>query len=192
MDSNVSARTNLQAGPQSYGSDSGNMPLVLFHVGAAGDEAAHAEHVLSPVKTRQADALKVFDQLAPAQRPESRFVSSPTEITMNPNEKVAIWNPMDCPTHLPHLFNLEMHYELLSKRGLAISEIPTPKSDVTDCNLQPDQTNNESLLKNEVQRMMKPVNERAIPFVIKLPQSLGSQGVFVVQTDSEKQEAIGS
>ncbi len=191
MDSNVLARTNLQAGPQSYGFVSGNMPLVLFDVGAARDEATQVEHMLSPVKTHQADALKVFDQLAPAQRPELRFVSSPTEITMNTNEKVAIWNPMDCLTHLPHLFDPEMHYELLSKRGLAISEIPTPKSDVIDCNLQPDQTNDESLLKDEVERMMKPVNERAIPFVIKLPQSLGSQGVFVVQTDSEKQEAIG-
>lgn len=90
IDSNVLARTHLQAGPQSYGFVSGNMPLVLFDVDAAGDEAAQIEHMLSPVKTHQADALKVFDQLAPAQRPELRFVSSPTEITTSPNEKVVI------------------------------------------------------------------------------------------------------
>lgn len=192
MDSNVLARTNLQAGPQSYGFVSGNMPLVLFDVDAAGDEAAQVEHMLSPVKTHQADAIKVFDQLAPAQRPELRFVSSPNDITTSPKDKFAIWNPMDCLTHLPHLFDPEMHYELLSKRGLAISGIPTPKSDVIDCNLQPEQVRDEGLLKDEVARMMKPVIERATPFVIKLPQSLGSQGVFVVQTDSEKQDAIES
>lgn len=191
MDSNVLARTNLQAGPQSYGFVSGNMPLVLFDVDAAGDEAAQAEHMLSPVKSHQADALRVFDQLAPAQRPELRFVPSPTGITTNPNDKVAIWNPMDCLTHLPHLFDPEEHYELLSKRGLAISGISTPNSDVIDCNLQPHQVNDEDLVKEEVARMMKPVIEREVPFVIKLPQSLGSQGVFVVQTDSEKQDAIG-
>ena len=192
MDSNVLARTNLQAGPQSYGFVSGNMPLVLFDVDAAGDEAAQVEHMLSPVKSHQADALRVFGQLAPTQRPELRFVSSPNEITTNLKEKVVIWNPMDCLTHLPHLFDPEIHYELLSKRGLAVSGIPTPKSDVIDCNLQPGQVKDESLLNDEVERMMKPVIERAIPFVIKLPQSLGSQGVFVVQTDSEKQEAIAS
>lgn len=191
MDSNVLARTNLQAGPQSYGFVSGKMPLVLFDVDAAGDEASQVEHMLSPIKTHQADALKVFDQLAPAQRPELRFVSSPTEITTSPDDKIAIWNPMDCLIHLPHLFDPEKHYGLLSKRGLAVSGIPTPKSDVIDCNLQPDQVNDEGLLKDEVERMMKPIIERPIPFVIKLPQSLGSQGVFVVQTDAEKQEAIG-
>ena len=190
MDSKILAQANLQVGPQSSGFVSGNMPLVLFDVDTAENEAAQVEHMVSPINTHRADAFRVFDQLAEAQRPELRFVSSPKEITTNPNDKVAIWNPMDCLTHLPHLFDPETHYELLSKRGLAVSGIPTPRSDVIDCNLQPDQVSDESLLNVEVERMMKPVIERAVPFVIKLPQALGSQGVFVVQTDSEKQDAI--
>lgn len=39
---------------------------------------------------------------------------------------------------------------------------------------------------DEVERMMWSVAERATPFVIKLPQSPGSQGKFVFQRESEK------
>ncbi|CAG8972031.1 hypothetical protein HYALB_00004895 [Hymenoscyphus albidus] len=97
---------------------------------------------------------------------------------------------MDCLTHLPHVVDPEVHYEVQSKRGLAVSGIPTPSSEVIDTILRPDQVNVSSLVEPEVARMTKPIVTRSPPFVIKMAQSCSGQGVWVVRSEADKKNAL--
>lgn len=180
----------LQVVPQLFGFLAGKMPLVMFDLDQKEDNARqHATP--SPLnRPHRADAIRVFDQLCPDQQPELTFVAKPTDIVLSQGAKAAVISPMDCLTHLAHLVHPERQYEVQSKRGLAVSGVPSPASEVIDTDLRPDQVHDERLVDAEVARMMKSICERTPPFVIKVPQSCAGQGTFVVRSEMGKQDAI--
>ena len=187
-DGDFLARGYLQLGPQALGFVAGKMPLVMFDL----DQNAEDSRVLNSDSRRphQADANHVLDQLSPLQRPELTFVEKPSDIMFGPNSRLAILNPMDCLLTLPHLVEPEAHYETNSKRGLALSGLPTPDSEIIDTVLGPAQISDHELVDFEVQRMMSRIRARQPPFVIKVPQSLSGQGTFIVRTDADRTDAI--
>jgi hypothetical protein len=186
----ILARAALATGPQSHGFMAGKMPMILFNVEPTKDEAARPEESWKSVQALHADASSVYGQLVPEQRPELIHVTRPADVPVFEGHKVATLLPMDCLTHLPHVVHPDTHYDLLSKRGLAKSDLPGPRTQVIDCDLRFDQVSDESLVNAEASRMLEPVVAAIPPFVVKLPQALGSQGVWVVRNQEEQQAAL--
>ncbi|KAL8676500.1 MAG: hypothetical protein Q9186_006984 [Xanthomendoza sp. 1 TL-2023] len=176
-DPDLLARLYLQVVPQLFGFIAGRMPLVLFDLDNVKD-TAHRDH-----------ARQVYSQITPTQRPQLAFVARPSDIKLPARTKIAIPNPMDCLTFLPHTVNPEVHYDLLSKRSLALSTLPTPPSEVVDTILRPGEAYDERALLIEVSRMTKGVRTRPCPFVVKMPQSLSGEGVFLIHGDSDRLHA---
>lgn len=187
-DSDFLARRYLQLVPQAFAFMAGKMPLVMFDL----DQNAEESRVLNSKSLRphQADAYRVLDQLNPHQRPELTFVEKPSDIKFGQKSRLAVVSPMDCLLPLPHLVDPEVHYEALSKRGLALSGIPTPASEIVDTVLGPAQISDHELVDIEVQRMMDRIRSRQPPFVIKMPQSLSGHGTFIVRTKADRADAI--
>lgn len=187
-DGDFLARRYLQLVPQAFAFMAGKMPTILFDL----DQNAEESHVLNSNSRRphQADAYSVFDQLSPHQRPELTFVDKPSDIKLGQKSRLAIVSPMDCLLPLPHLVDPEVHYEALSKRGLALSGLPTPFTEIVKTDLGPAELSDQELVDIEVQRMMAPIRARQPPFVIKMPQSLSGHGTFIVRTEADRADAI--
>lgn len=178
----------LQLIPQFCAFMVGKMPVFVFDL----DQNVEDSRLLNS-KTRrlhQADAYRVLDQLAPQQRPDLTFVERPSDIKLGPNDQLAIFAPMDCLLPLPHLVDPEAHYELLSKRGLALSGLPTPETEVVDTVLGSAQVSDRALVDSEVRRMMSRIRNRQPPFVIKMPQSFSGHGTFMIRTNADRSDAI--
>ncbi|KAL8998135.1 MAG: hypothetical protein Q9169_002756 [Polycauliona sp. 2 TL-2023] len=171
------ARIFLQVAPQSFGFIAGDMPLIFFDLAHVQD-GAHRDH-----------AHYVYSKITTGQRPQLRFVSSPNDIKVPAGTKIAIANPMDCLIPLPHTVDPHVHYDLLSKRTLALSTLPTPLSQVVDTVLIPGKAYHESVLDAEVIRMMVNIRTRACPFVVKTPQAVSGQGVFLIRSDQDRHHA---
>jgi hypothetical protein len=86
----------------------------------------------------------------------------------------------------------EQHYRALSKRDLSLSNVPTPPSVVIDTNLDADQVQDRQLREAEAHRMLLPVEQRALPFVVKLPEARAGLGVFIVKTEENRSETCAA
>lgn len=174
------ARRFMQLIPQVLAFMAGKMPIVMFDLNQNAEEF----RVLNPESRRvhQADVYHVFDQLTPLQRPELTFVEKPSDIRFGQESRVAVFSPIDCLLQFPHVVDPEAHYEVLSKRGLALSGLPTPASEIVDTILGPAQISDPELVDSEAQRMISRIRARQPPFVIKMPQSFSGQGTFVIRT----------
>ena len=178
----------LQLIPQFCAFMVGKMPVFMFDL----DQNAEDLHLLNSKAWRphQADAYRVLDGLAPHQRPDLKFVEKPSDIKLGPNGRLAIFAPLDCLLPLHHLVDPEAHYELLSKRGLALSGLPTPETEIVDTVLGLAQVSDQDLVDSEVRRIMSRIRARQPPFVIKMPQSIGGHGTFMIRTDADRTDAI--
>ncbi|KAI4130885.1 MAG: hypothetical protein LQ338_001482 [Usnochroma carphineum] len=179
-DSDMLARLYLQVVPQLFGFIAGDIPLILFDL----------DNVEQGKQVHRDDAKQTYEQLTPKQRPRLSFVAQPSDIQLPARARVAIPNPMDCLLCLPHAVNPDVHYDLLSKKSLALSKLPTPPSEVIDTVLRPGEVYDEPVLDAEVHRLTEAVKVRACPFVVKTPQSLSGEGVFLIRNDSEHNHAI--
>lgn len=187
-DSDFLARRYLQLVPQAFAFMAGKMPVILFDL----DKNVEELHVSNSNSRRpyQTDAYSVFDRLSPHQRPELTFVEKPSDINFGQESRFALVSPMDCLLPLPHLVDPEVHYEALSKRGLALSKLPTPDTEIVDTDLGPAEISDQGKVDFEVQSMMARIRARQPPFVIKMPQSLSGHGTFIVRTRADRTEAI--
>lgn len=101
----------------------GSMPVYMFlHPGTT---EGNIEHV-----------VRTVNQLDPKQRPKLRFVAGPPDVVVAAQEALAVAFPMDGLEHLPHIVDPEVHYELLSKRGLAVSGLRTPRATLLDLDVE--------------------------------------------------------
>ena len=155
----------------------GNMPVVFLDLDV--EKKGGSDHI--------EDAAEVFGQLHPSQRPNLSFVPSLDDIRLPPNAEVVVLSPVDRMSHLPHAVDPEHHYDLLSKRRLAYSGLPTPKTTIIDSLPQDDFP--QSQLDDEVQRMMRPIYEQDFPFIIKVPQAVGGLGTFIIHTKAQREAA---
>lgn len=160
--------------PQRYGFCAGEMPLVIF-------EDNNSTRI-------KADAHPVFSQLPPGQRPSLIYVENPADIPLQlANSQLAVLFPNDRLSDLPHVIDPEVHYEILSKRGLAESRLPTPMTTIIDPVLSPDQLQDETLLQAEISRIISSFDQHPLPFIIKLQQTVSGYGTFKVYTDADRE-----
>ena len=187
LGNDVLARTYLCTGAQSYNFVAGKMRLTLFDPDVHKNEPKVDEN---GNRAHVTDAWKTFDQLPESQQPQIQFVSNGSEIEVEEDARVAIMLPNDNLQHLPSLVDLDTHYRLLSKRELALATLPTPQTDVIECNISVKELDDDQLVDAEVDRFLEAVEARAPEFVVKLPQALAGQGVFVIKTEKDKTDAI--
>lgn len=173
--------------PQRYAFSAGRMPLIILDVVAQrklNSKSNGVPRAADCVPAHHLDIYQTFAQLQPNQRPIVRFAESPDSIKLGLDAKIAVLLPTDCLSHLPHLTCPETHYEILSKRGLAMSGLPTPPSKVIDTILVDHE--DPSQLADETARMLSPINQYQVPFMVKLPQSISGVGTFAVTSETDR------
>ncbi|KAF5010393.1 hypothetical protein FDECE_3445 [Fusarium decemcellulare] len=185
-DCDVLAREFLQLAPQLFGFIAGEMPLFMFDL----DSTPVEKFTMSGPRQYRLDADLVFSRLNPAQRPRPTFVARPADVKISSTTKVVQVNPMDCMERLPQLIPPDDHYRVLSKRGLAMSGLPTPKSIIHDLELDLRQLSSQEAVDYEIKRISALIAQHQIPFVLKLPQSLSGQGTLLVRRESDREAAI--
>ncbi|KAG7001480.1 hypothetical protein G7Y79_00031g065950 [Physcia stellaris] len=176
------AASMVQIVPQELSFAAGKMPLIYFDVGG--------NHIAPGGCSTLSDAHRNVSQLAAAQQPDLRILKGPKDIHLLPGEKIAIFNPMDCLLHLPHLVDPEIHYGLLSKKDLALSRLPVPASEIIMSRLKTSEISDDRLVAEEAERMINIIKDRRPPFVVKMPQAISSYGTFLARTELEKRKVI--
>lgn len=155
-------------------------PMSVLVVNLAGKDKIEAARASSNVE-------RVFEQIHCDQRPEIVSIDHPSDIEKLQNAELAVTVPLDWLVGFRHIIDPSIHYNLLSKRGLAESGLPTPETLVIDTVLSPSRVFTESDIQDEVIRMTEKIRNHSLPFILKVPRvaSLG-QGTFVVQTEAER------
>ncbi|KAE8150731.1 solid-state culture-specific ATP-grasp domain protein [Aspergillus avenaceus] len=182
LDGDVYARICLGNGAQNHGFMSGPIPLYLFDIDPPQYDVANLQ-IESPPAART-DAHRVYNCLVPWQRPKLRFISDPQ--TFKPSAPVSPYPPLDFLDKHACIVSQEAHYGLLSKRNLALSGLPAAPGTVIEGSLAPEEVQDEEKVARETQRMLDVVRARPTPFVLKFPQSLSGQGVFVMSDEESK------
>ncbi|KAB8238389.1 putative solid-state culture specific protein [Aspergillus alliaceus] len=188
LDAEVYARICLGNGAQNHGFMSGPIPLYLFDIDPPPYDIAN-KSVESP-PAAQTDAQRVYDCLVPWQRPKLNFISDPDAFRPKPNVHISPYPPLDFLDNHPCILSQETHYGLLSKRNLALSGLPTPPSDVIEGQLSPEDVQDNFKVETETQRILDAVRAKPAPFVVKFPQSLSGQGVFVIRDETAKKARL--
>ena len=180
------AALDSKAVPQRYGFTAGQMSLVMPDVDSPGHKQSPGAVPSGYVDAHRHDIHSNFARLRHDQQPNVRFATNPDHITLEPGTLIAVAEPCDSMSHLPHLIDPEMHYEILSKRGLARSGLLTPPSTVIDPLLQPEDVHNPAQVQQEVARMTNFFDTYTIPFMVKLPQSFSGRGAFLVSSNADR------
>lgn len=188
LDKDIWARITLGNGSQNHAFMSGDIPLYLFDIDPAEHDIEHG--LVDSPPTAQTDAHRVYDCLISSQRPKLSFISNSETFKPERGVKISPYPPLDFIDDHPCVVSQEVHYKLLSKRDLALSDLSTPQTDVIDGILSPADINDENAVETESQRIIQAVRDRPLPFVIKFPQSLAGQGVFVVRDEATKAARI--
>lgn len=185
------ARMCLGNGPQNHGFIAGPQHLYLFDLDPPAWDVEHGT-VESPPAHR-ADAERVFDVLVPEQRPKLHFIADAAAFEPVPGVKINPYPPLDFLDRHPTTMPQDDHYRLLSKRDLALSGLPTPPTQIVDGALGPDDVGDAAKVAAEAERMIAAtgVRDRALPFVLKFPQSLSGSGVFVVADEPARAHCLG-
>ncbi|KAK5994125.1 hypothetical protein PT974_07565 [Cladobotryum mycophilum] len=176
------ARLSTHVAPQTFSNIAGAMNLIMYDLDGSEDDSWDPQPRL--------DTAEVMSQFVKHQRPKVTYMTSPSDIVLPPGAVLHVTNPMDCLEHLPATVNPESHYQALSKRELALSGLPTPKSFVIDTVLKPAEAQDPALRDAEVRRMLQFIEEWPLPFVIKLPQALGGEGVFLIRSEEARSKAL--
>ncbi|KAM4059845.1 ATP-grasp domain-containing protein [Hirsutella rhossiliensis] len=170
--------------PQRHGFMAGKMPMVVLDL-----EVTQIEPDIGFMN--KVDISLTFSRLRHDQRPTVSFTTDPSQVPLKPGSPVAIAMPSDCVSHLPHLIDPVIHYEILSKRWLALAGLPTPPSAVIDPLLQPDCIHNSTRLESEIAHMTASLDTYAASFVAKLPQTVSGKGVFFVSSEDDRAHVKG-
>ncbi|KAJ3493317.1 hypothetical protein NLG97_g4809 [Lecanicillium saksenae] len=97
--------------------------------------------------------------------------------------------PVDCFAETSPFFDPDTHYELQSKRALALSGLPTPPAQLVDFDLPEMGWTAESVEEN-IERAVHMIKIRAIPFALKSNSSSGSKGVTLPASYGRKLSRI--
>jgi hypothetical protein len=200
MESTTEARILRVMGPLKFSICAGPMPLIMFDAERAltGDVDA-INHFRTTVETS-------LDFLDPSQRPKHIIFRCPSEVSLDDTRfELAVRVPEDGMRKIPHVLDPDMHYEVLSKRGLAQSSIKTPPSQIfdlgTDAQIYEQQLSHNrkqlssDLLPEEVIQkwkddVLRTISTRSPPFVVKLQQTIFGKGTFVIKTSKDRAELV--
>ncbi|KAI4113859.1 MAG: hypothetical protein LQ345_005250 [Seirophora villosa] len=185
------ARFCLGCLAQYYGFIAGPMDLYLFDIDQAQPELApvSSNNWVKSVPTHRTDAERVFSELQESQRPKLHFVEDPQTVA-TVDKKKAVITPMDFLDGHGALVDQDAHWDLLSKRTLALSGLPSPPTEVVDSIVRADQTKDQAVLAKETDRILERIASRHLPFVVKLPMGLGGHAVFMVKKEEQRQSCL--
>ncbi|KAK5988313.1 hypothetical protein PT974_12463 [Cladobotryum mycophilum] len=155
------------------------MPVVIFGLDSSSPDP-------DTIPADHAEVYRTLSQLRHDQQPIVSIVTDLDQLQLAPDTRIAVKMPDDCLLHLPHVVDADVHYELLSKRALARSGLPTPSSTVIDVLLQPEQVHDPVNLEGEVSRMTSYFDVHPLPFVVKLNQSIGGKGAIPVHSEADR------
>lgn len=183
QDSNIMALFCLGCVAQYFGFVAGPMELWLFDP----DQGAHEP--ASEVRPHRIDAQRVYAALNEGQRPRLHFAESAAQVAASPQKKAVI-TPVDfLDGHRP-LIDQAVQWDLQSKRSLALSDLPSPPTEVMDTILRPSQVADATLVAGEAARMLAPIETHVLPFVVKLPLGLGGHAVFMVRDETRRASCL--
>ncbi|KAL8764120.1 MAG: hypothetical protein Q9184_000262 [Pyrenodesmia sp. 2 TL-2023] len=185
------ARFCLGCLAQYYGFIAGPMDLYLFDIDQAQPELAPviSNNGVPSVPTHRTDAERLFAKLQESQRPRLNFVED-SQMVAAIDKKKAVITPMDFLDGHGALVDQDAHWDLLSKRTLALSGLPSPPTEVIDSILRAHQTRDQAVLAKETDRMLERITFRPLPFVVKLPMGLGGHAVFMVKKEEQRQSCL--
>lgn len=182
------ARMTLGNGSQNHLFGFGAVPVYLVDIDATEHDKLNGTVETPP--SHQTDAHRTFDCLVPSQRPNLSFLQNPETFKLDDGAKVDAYPPLDFTDEHPTFMSQDVHYGLLSKRDLALSGLPTPHTVVIEGDISPADVSNDNIVEAESQRMIQAVREYPTPFVLKFPQSLAGQGVFVLKNEAAKAKIL--
>ncbi|CRG82671.1 hypothetical protein PISL3812_00015 [Talaromyces islandicus] len=168
--------------PQRYGFSAGKMSLIIPDLDVQSSGNTNPDYT---------DVFQNLAQLPTCQQPTVGFEKDLRSLNLKPGAHIAAMFPSDSLLHLPHIIDPSVHFEILSKRGLALSGLPTPVSEVIDSVLSPSDVQDPALRNREVARMIKQIEEHPLPFLLKLPQTVSGVGVFKISTDTDRARVKG-
>ncbi|PYH48654.1 putative solid-state culture specific protein [Aspergillus saccharolyticus JOP 1030-1] len=174
---------------QRYSFIAGPAPVVLFDSLPSTTTAA-AQQTLQSAAIGEIQTLHA--QLHPSQRPQLQFPAYAENIHLPRGTRIAIIVPQDELAHLPHIIPAETHYQLLSKRWLALSPLPTLPSTIIDprLNLPAAATSpDHPAVEQEIQQMLHPLHTHPLPFVLKVSIAASGRGTFIIRTATDRQQA---
>lgn len=184
------ARLCLGCLAQYYGFIAGPMDLHLFDLDKRWSEVARDIVSWSKaVPTHRIDAERVFQGLQASQQPKLHFVEDSRRVAAIEKKKAVI-TPVDFLDGNGPLVDQDAHWDLLSKRTLALSDLPSPATEVIDSILRAVETKDSAVLDKEVERMLERIATRALPFVVKLPLGLGGHAVFMVKEEEQRRSCL--
>jgi hypothetical protein len=176
-DDDCSPITNLVVMPQRMAWLVGKMPVIFFKHEVSKEEADPT--ISSHLKDDLEQTLAVLD---PDCRFEPIFCKSPEEIHASIGSAEAIpFLPSDGLANLRHYISPDDHYTLLSKRGLALSGLPTPKAQLVDF-ATPKVGWDSNSLNDEIARAINAIRDRLPPFVLKSNSAGGGKGTYLIHT----------
>ena len=115
-------------------------------------------------------------------RSASALCIAPRELGMSlVSSEIISFPPSDCLAGLYHYISPDEHYIRLSKRRLALSDLPTPKAQLADLPARGTDWDSNNL-NNEVIRAINTVHGCQPPFVLKSNLAGGSKGTYLVHT----------
>ncbi|KAE8440476.1 hypothetical protein EG329_007442 [Mollisiaceae sp. DMI_Dod_QoI] len=175
------SETMRALGAQKFSFCVGDMPLVIF------DPANGRADRVTAFRTSVSANLAI---LSSSQQPKLRFFASPSLVVLNDKTfKLAPRLPMDGMDRLPHILHPDIHYELLSKRGLAIATFLTPRSHLLDLNIDAPQSESAIFrdpIKTWKDEVLQTISNRPIPFVLKLQQTILGKGTYIIKTEKAR------
>lgn len=168
----------------------GSMPVAVFDVFEPSEQDQRPG-----IK----DAIDTLSMLSEAQRPLFKFIKGPADtealkkvFSEDPKTKLAMLTPMDGLDEYPHIVDPRLHYELLSKRGLAFSGLQTPKSHVLDLDdlYDPAITDPSETLQNQLDTATTFITTHPLPFALKFQQTMSGLGTFLIHDPPQRQIAL--
>ena len=176
--------TNLILTPQKMSWITGKMPVIFLK-----DEKQESG-IYSNLEVDLAETMSVID---PQCRLQPIFCTSLEEIRLRVNGSLVIpYLPSDGLAQIvPHHTKPDVHYELLTKRALALSGLPTPRAQIIDFN-DSDMCCLGGSLDNAVNRTISIIQNRVLPFVLKTNYCAGGRGTYVVRSPADQAAVVES
>jgi hypothetical protein len=134
------------------------------------------------------DMAITMDGINVNQQPKLAFAASPKTTRFSEDWKLVPILPVDCFKKHNLLISLSTHYEIISKRGLAVSDLPNPTSVLLDFETGGKVTESEKKMHDE--KVFRAIQGCSLPFAVKLQQTISGYGTFAVADEAARFRAI--
>ena len=172
--------TNLVLMPQRMAWMLGRMRVIFFRKNGADDEQEDKNF-----ENVQGDLERTIAVIASETRFNPVLCDSLSEAReIIGDSQIIPFLPADGFQSSRHYNGLDTHYDLLSKRALAFSGLPTPKAQVVDFCFSGTARSNPTV-GEEVSRAIGIIRDQVPPFVLKCNSAGGGKAVYIVRTSED-------